>query len=123
MRDLMMSAWAGFARTGAPVLPIDWPAFSAADRNFVHLDVDDALRVSSDRATMTSLLGEARHSELLSDMERCLLVWDTLTRVGEPDYETYEAWEQGHCAKVDALAEQAAIDEAIIAEHGSTSVL
>lgn len=123
MRDLMMSAWAGFARTGEPELSIDWPAFSAADRDFVHLDVGDALRASSDDSTMASLLGEARRSELLSDIERCLLVWDTLTKVGEPDYVTYEAWEQGHCSKVDAAAEQAAINAAITAEHGSTSVL
>ncbi|MCP4842426.1 MAG: carboxylesterase family protein, partial [Halieaceae bacterium] len=27
MREIMMSAWAGFARTGKPGLPIDWPTF------------------------------------------------------------------------------------------------
>jgi para-nitrobenzyl esterase len=123
MRDLMMSAWAGFARTGTPELPIDWPKFSASDREFVHLDVDNALRVSRDRATMASLLSEVRQSKLVSDTELCLLVWDTLTKVGEPDYATYETWEQGHCSKVDPDAVQAAIDAAIIAEHGSTSVL
>ena len=123
MRELMMSAWAEFARTGTPELPIDWPTFSVADRNFVHLDVGDALRVSQDSATMTSLLAEAKRSELVADTELCLLVWDTLTKVGEPDYATYETWEQGLCATVDADAEQAAINAAIIAEYGSTSVL
>jgi para-nitrobenzyl esterase len=123
MRELMMSAWAEFARTGKPEIPIDWPAFSAADRNFVHLDVGDALRISQDSATMTSLLAEVKRSEQVTDKEICLLVWDTLTKVGEPDYATYQTWDQGHCADVDADAEQAAINAAIIAEHGSTSVL
>lgn len=123
MSDLMMSAWAGFAKTGVPVLPIDWPAFTASDRDFVHLDVDDALRAASDKTTMTSLLDEAKGSDLLSETELCLLVWDTLTKVGDPDYAAYSTWDQGRCSSFDADAEQAAINQAIIAEHGTTSVL
>jgi para-nitrobenzyl esterase len=66
MQELMMSAWAEFVRTGSPQMPIDWLNVSAADRDFVHLDVGDALRVSSDRATMASILDEAKRSTLLS---------------------------------------------------------
>ena len=120
MQELMMSAWAEFARTGSPQMPIDWPNFSAADRDFVHLDVGDALRVSSDRATMASILDEAKRSTLLSNIELCLLVWDSLTKVGDTDYAGYANWDQGHCSAVDADAEQMAIDNAIIAEYGST---
>ena len=120
MQELMMSAWAEFARTGSPQMPIDWPNFSAADRDFVHLDVGDALRVSSDRATMASILDEAKRSTLLSNIELCLLVWDSLTKVGDTDYAGYANWDEGHCSEVDADAEQMAIDNAIIAEYGST---
>ena len=120
MQELMMSAWAEFARTGSPQLPIDWPNFSAADRDFVHLDVGDALRISSDRATMASILDEAKRSTLLSNIELCLLVWDSLTKVGDTDYAGYANWDEGHCSEVDADAEQMAIDNAIIAEYGST---
>ena len=120
MQELMMSAWAEFARTGSPQMPIDWPKFSAADRDFVHLDVGDALRVSSDRATMASILDEAKRSTLLSNIELCLLVWDSLTKVGDTDYAGYANWDEGHCSEVDADAEQMAIDNAIIAEYGST---
>ncbi|MDG2271689.1 MAG: carboxylesterase family protein, partial [Halioglobus sp.] len=123
MEELMMSAWAEFARTGAPKLPIDWPEFSAANRDFVHLDIDNALRVSSDRATMQSLLNEAKRSGLLSDIELCILVWESLTKVGETDYDGYTDWDQGLCSEVDAEAEQTAINEALIAEYGSTGVL
>ena len=123
MQDLMMSAWAAFARTGAPKLPIRWPKFSAPDRDFVHLDVGDALRVSSDRATMKSLLDEAKRSALLSDIERCILVWESFTKVGATDYAGYTNWDQGRCSEVDAEAEQTAINDAIIAEYGSTSPL
>ena len=120
MQELMMSAWAEFARTGSPQMPIDWPNFSAADRDFVHLDVGDALRISSDRATMASILDEAKRSTLLSNIELCLLVWDSLTKVGDTDYAGYANWDEGHCSEVDADAEQMAIDNAIIAEYGST---
>ena len=122
MQDLMMSAWAEFARTGAPQLPIDWPNFSPADRKFVHLDVGDALRVSKDRATMASILDEAKRSPFLSNIELCLLVWDSLTKVGDADYAGYANWDQGHCREVDADAEQTAIDNAIIAEYGTTGL-
>ena len=120
MQELMMSAWAEFARTGSPQMPIDWPNFSAADRDFVHQDVGDALRISSDRATMASILDEAKRSTLLSNIELCLLVWDSLTKVGDTDYAGYANWDEGHCSEVDADAEQMAIDNAIIAEYGST---
>ena len=122
MQELMMSAWAEFARTGSPQMPIDWPNFSAADRDFVHLDVGDALRISSDRATMASILDEAKRSTLLSNIELCLLVWDSLTKVGDTDYAGYANWDEGHCSEVDADAEQMAIDNAIIAEYGSTEI-
>jgi para-nitrobenzyl esterase len=122
MQELMMSAWAEFARTGAPQLSIDWPNFSPADRDFVHLDVGDALRVSKDRATMASILDEAKRSPFLSNIELCLLVWDSLTKVGDADYAGYANWDQGHCKEVDADAEQTAIDNAIIAEYGTTGL-
>jgi para-nitrobenzyl esterase len=123
MRELMMTAWAGFARTGRPQLPIDWLPFSPAEREFVHLDVGDALRAARDSTTMAGLLNEVGRSNLVSELELCLLVWETLTRVGEPDYQAYDSWSQGQCSEVDATAEQAAINAALTAEHGSTSVM
>ncbi len=123
MRELMMSAWAAFARTGAPKLPVEWPAFSASERSFVHLDVGDSLGAANDSSTMASLLDEAGRSKLLAGKELCLLVWDTLVRIGEPDYATYTSWDEGRCSQVDAEAEHAAINRAIIAEFGSTNVL
>ena len=51
-----------------------------------------------------------------------MLVWDSLTKVGDTDYTGYANWDQGHCSEVDADAEQMAIDNAIIAEYGSTGI-
>ncbi len=122
MQELMMSAWAEFARTGVPKLPIDWPQFSSAERDFVHLDIGEALRISNDQTTMASILDEAKRSAFLSNTELCLLVWDSLTKVGDTDYMGYANWNDSHCSEVDADAEQVAIDSAIIAEHGSTGL-
>ena len=120
MQALMMSAWADFAKTGAPQIPIDWPPFSSGERNFAHLDVGEGLRISKDQSTMPSILDEAKRSTLLSNTELFLLVWDSLTKVGDADYAAYASWNKGHCSAMDADAEQMAIDNAIIAEYGST---
>ena len=120
MQALMMSAWADFAKTGAPQIPIGWPPFSSGERNFAHLDVGEGLRISKDQSTMPSILDEAKRSTLLSDTELCLLVWDSLTKVGDADYAAYASWDKSHCSAMDADAEQMAIDNAIIAEYGST---
>ena len=58
-------------------------------------------------------------SQAVSELERCLLVWELVTAVGIPNYESYRLWQDGRCATVDAPGEKRRIREALEAEYGS----
>ena len=121
MMTLMMASWAEFARSSKATTPVGWPKFDADSRRFVHLDVNEALRVAQDTNTLESLLSQIEGLDHLARMEACLLGWETLTKVGQPDYERFSSWP--YCSGFDALAVQEQIKSALIAEFGSTSVL
>ena len=116
-----MSAWGSFAREGAPRLPneIDWPRYKASQPAFMTLDSCDALALSDDVPPLATLLDQVGSSQVVSELERCLLVWELLTAVGTPDYDAYSTWKSGRCAAIDAPQEQRLIREALEAEYGS----
>ncbi len=119
MTDTMMSAWGGFARGDGP----GWPAWTAQVPNFMVLDAGaQQPRLAQGIETMDGLLNEVASSQSLKDDERCILVWESLTAVGQPDYDQYRKWNGGECAAVDAPAAKAAIRGALIAEYGSADL-
>jgi para-nitrobenzyl esterase len=121
MTEVMMSAWGSFAREGAPRLPnkIDWPRYEASQPAFMTLDSGNALALSDDVPPLAALLDQVASSQVVSELERCLLAWELLTAVGSPDYDAYSTWESGRCATIDAPQEQRVIREALEAEYGS----
>ena len=56
LMQTMMTAWSGFARSGVPKAPIEWPQYTPDERAFIHLDVGDQLRFAYDSATVDLLL-------------------------------------------------------------------
>jgi para-nitrobenzyl esterase len=125
MEKTMMGAWAGFARDGRPgsVSSVVWEPYTLPTRRFMHLDTDVNLRLASETATLDSLLSQVAGRQQLSHLQQCLLVWDSLTKVGEPDYAAYNVWNRGQCADVDASHEQVLIDERLREKYGSEKVL
>jgi para-nitrobenzyl esterase len=125
LQNSMMNAWAEFARTGNPgtVGEVSWNPYTAAHRPYLHLDTDANLRVSLESQSFTQLLEDVAATVLLNNLEQCLLAWETLTKVGEPDYQRYKAWNEGQCANIDADREQARIDAELVEEHGSATIL
>ena len=121
MTEIMMTAWGAFAREGSPRLPDgrDWPRYDPATPKFMRLDVGGQLRLSDDVLSRHELLSRVAGSDAVSELERCLLVWELLTAVGVPSYDAYGAWEDGRCAPVDAPGEKRRIREALEAEYGS----
>ena len=97
----------------------DWPRYEASQPTFMTLDSGDALALSDDVPTLGALLDQVASSQVVSELERCLLVWELLTAVGTPDYDAYSTWESGQCAAIDAPQEQRVIREALEAEYGS----
>ena len=121
MTDIMMTAWGAFAREGAPRLPreLDWPRYDSAHPAFVRLDVGDGLGLSDDVPSREELLDRVASSAVVSELERCLLAWEMVTAVGDPDYGAYTRWENGRCAEVDAVAEKRRIRDELEAQYGS----
>ena len=121
MTEIMMTAWGAFARDGSPRLPNgrDWPRYDPATPAFMRLDVGGQLELSDDVPDRDELLSRVAGNETVSELERCLLVWELLTAVGVPNYDAYHVWDGGRCANVDAPGEKRRVREALEAEHGS----
>ena len=120
MTEIMMTAWGAFARDGTPRLPDgrDWPRYDPATPAFMRLDVGGQLGLSDDVPSRDELLSRVASSDAVSELERCLLVWELLTAVGVPSYDAYDLWEEGRCARVDAPVEKRRIREALEEEYG-----
>ena len=121
MTDIMMTAWGAFARDGEPVLPqgLRWPRYDPSHPAFVRLDVGEGLGVSDDVPDREQLLNRIAASAVVSELERCLLAWEMVTAVGDPDYRIYTDWQSGRCAGVDAVAEKRRIRAELEAKYGS----
>ena len=121
MTDIMMTAWGTFAREGAPSLPHgqSWPRYDGSQPAFARLDVGDALGISDDVPSREELLNLIASSAVVSELERCLLAWEMVTAVGDPDYGVYTRWQNGRCAEVDAVAEKRRIQDDLKARYGS----
>jgi para-nitrobenzyl esterase len=121
MTDIMMTAWGAFAREGAPRLPreLDWPRYDSTHPAFIRLDVGDGLGLSDDVPSRDELLNRVASSAAVSELERCLLAWEMVTAVGDPDYGAYTRWQNGRCAEVDAVAEKRRIRDELEAQYGS----
>ncbi len=121
MTEVMMTAWGAFAREGSPQLPDEtpWPRYDSRAPSFMRLDVGDQLGISKDVPSLDELLDHVAKSQAVSELERCLLVWELVTAVGVPSYESYRRWQDGRCATVDAPSEKRRIRQALEAEYGS----
>ena len=126
MTDIMMGAWANFAREGVPgsVNGIAWPEFSAQSPDVMVLDAGaEQPRVLQDSPGLDGLLDEvSTATTALNSKETCILVWELVTTIGEPSYDRYEAWNDGACASVDVPEEKAMIRASLEAEYGSADV-
>jgi hypothetical protein len=85
----------------------------------MRLDVGDQLGLSKNVPSRDELLDRVAVSQAVSELERCLLVWELVTAVGVPNYESYRLWQDGRCATVDAPGETRRIRQALEAEYGS----
>lgn len=121
MTEVMMTAWGAFAREGSPQLPdgMPWPRYDSRAPSFMRLDVGDQLGISKDVPSLDELLDRVAQSQAVSELERCLLVWELVTAVGVPSYGSYRRWQDGRCATVDAAREKRRIRQALEAEYGS----
>jgi para-nitrobenzyl esterase len=125
MEASVMRAWSDFAKGLGPGdrLDVDWRPFSREAQHYVHLDRDDALRLDSESETMVTLLDTLKEHKVATDLEKCLIVWESLVNVGDADVASFKHWNNGFCGQFDIVQEQSKLNQALIDEFGSTSVL
>ena len=121
MTAIMMTAWGEFARNGnpGPVAGRAWPPFVTDAPHTMVLDGNQDSGVVMASPTLEGLLAEIVAPSRLDATERCLLVWEMVTNIGQPEYGDYERWNEGECADFDARGTKMAITEALIEEYGS----
>ncbi|MBV32370.1 MAG: carboxylesterase [Porticoccaceae bacterium] len=124
MERTMMMAWSDFARFGSPNkrLPLNWEKYSQGRGDFLKLDKDEDLKMGSETETMDSLLKKVADSVFLGPIQKCLLVWESLVNIGDPDINRYNVWEDGVCSAYDITLERKRISAQLKREHGGTSV-
>ena len=125
MRTTMMGAWSNFARSADPGvgLPFDWVAFKTAKPAFIHLDKDDLLRMDVEQDNIVTLLNDVSENSGSSELEKCFIVWEAFTAVGDNRLAEYHSWNNGLCNQFDIKAEQRKMNDSLIAEFGSAEVI
>ena len=124
MEQTIMSAWSSFSSSGIPDTgsSLNWNAFESSAPAFIHLDKNDLLRMDVEPKSMDSLLESIGDHPVPTDLEKCLIVWESLINVGDPDLDAFRHWNDGFCDKFDVRQEQKDIQERLIAEFGSIGV-
>ncbi len=124
METSIMGAWSNFALAATPALDlaISWDRFTTLAPTYVHLDKDDLLRSDTEIHSMGSLLDTLADNRVPTELEKCLIVWESLVNVGDPELEAIGDWNNGSCVRFDLLQEQKNIQSRLIAEFGSVSV-
>ncbi|GIR40645.1 MAG: hypothetical protein CM15mP51_14250 [Porticoccaceae bacterium] len=99
MEETMMSAWADFAKTANPSasIPVVWPMYNEQSATFMRLDRNDLLRTDSEKYTLDSLLEEVLSKPEATQLEKCLMVWESLVNIGDVYLEPLETLEGDVC--------------------------
>ena len=102
----MMKFWANFAKEGAPgksTNSIKWDAYDDADRsNFMILDRRSNLKMSSDKISFESLVADLYKETKVTDLEKCVVLLQMLTFVGNDLYDDFANGYQGSCDRGNA---------------------
>jgi para-nitrobenzyl esterase len=99
----MMKFWANFAREGTPgksTNSIKWNAYNDVDKsNFIILDNRANLDMSSDMISFKSLVGDLDKETDVTDLEKCVVLLQMLTFVGDDLYDKYINSYPGNCIR------------------------
>jgi para-nitrobenzyl esterase len=112
----MMLFWANFAKYGVPgksTNSIEWTSYQSKNEsksNFIILDNRSNLKMSSDSITFESLVADLYKEEKVTDLEKCVVLLQILTFVGDDLYDQYINKYPGSCKR--ANSEQFLIDNA-----------
>ena len=101
-----MKFWSNFAKEATPgksTNSIKWNAYNdIAKSNFIILDNRPNLKMSSDTISFESLVADLYKENKVTDLEKCVVLLQMLTFVGNDLYDDYANSYQGFCDRGDA---------------------
>ena len=104
----MMQFWTNFAKTGVPGTSsngIEWQEYkgSSSDQsNYMVLDRRSNLGMQSDNFSFSSLVSDLYKEDALTKLERCVVLLQMLTYVGDDLYDEYSSRYPGKCNREDS---------------------
>jgi para-nitrobenzyl esterase len=104
----MMHFWTNFAKTGVPGTSfngIQWQRYEAASNNqsnYMVLDRRSNLGMQSDNFSFSSLVADLYKENALTELERCVVLLQMLTYVGDDLYNKYASEYPGRCNREDS---------------------
>jgi len=104
----MMNFWANFAKTAKPGLSSnkqEWTKYDGLDEiesNFMVLDNRKNLKMDKDQNSFKSLVNDLYYEEDITDLEKCVVLLQMLTFVGDDLYDNYVNFYPGKCDRKDA---------------------
>ena len=99
----MMLFWANFAKNGAPgksTNSVEWATYNPSNEsnsNFIILDHRPNLQMSSDNISFESLVYGLHKENKITDLEKCVILLQMLTFVGDDLYDEYIDRYPGYC--------------------------
>ena len=104
----MMNFWANFAKTAKPGKSSnkqEWTKYDGLDEiesNFMVLDNRKNLKMDKDQNSFKSLVNDLYYEEDITDLEKCVVLLQMLTFVGDDLYDDYVNFYPGKCDRKDA---------------------
>ena len=101
----MMLFWTNFAKTGKPGSSsngIEWLRYDGSKKdisNYMILDRRSNLMMSSDNFSFSSLVEDLYFENTITDQEKCIVLFQMLTYVGDDIYDKYINRYPGKCSR------------------------
>jgi para-nitrobenzyl esterase len=104
----MINFWANFAKTAKPGMSSnkqEWVKYDGLDEiesNFMVLDNRANLKMNKDKNSFKSLVNDLYYENEITDLEKCVVLLQMLTFVGDDLYDDYVNFYPGKCNRKDA---------------------
>ena len=104
----MMKFWASFAKKGKPGMSsngIEWKKYNGKENslsNYIILDNRKNLRMDRDKFSFSSLTKDLYFEDTLSNLEKCVVLLQMLTYVGDDLYDKYIKDYPGKCDRAES---------------------
>jgi para-nitrobenzyl esterase len=104
----MMNFWTNFAKTGKPGISSnkqEWTKYNRPneiDTNFMILDNRKNLKMDKDQNSFKSLVNDLYYEKDITNLEKCVVLLQMLTFVGDDLYDDYIDFYPGKCNRKDA---------------------